>query len=285
MTSDDPTRLIHVPIGRAGSARVRYGAAMALYAQGLLSDRQLEVYREAAAHDGRDPQAVLAERGLAAPPAPPASAAIEELFDQAEEYLNALCHPGAAEVRAALARRGESSALPKGQLTPVVEHWLPVALGALREAQPSLARAIALAAPHLAWITYDGYPRAEIGEGFATGHAFASILGECAPFRAEGVDLGLFLIAPQVLYRDHNHAAPELYAPLTGPHGWRFTPGARLVLKPAHQPVWNPAFRPHATKVGPVPFLSFFVWTRDVHEVARVLPAEDWPALEEMQLG
>ncbi len=37
--------------------------------------------------------------------------------------------------------------------------------------------------------------------------------------------MGLFVIAPHVLYRDHAHAAPELYLPLTGPHGWRFAPG------------------------------------------------------------
>jgi hypothetical protein len=47
---------------------VRYGAAMALYQAGLLSEAQLEVYRETSAHDGRDPLSVLAERGLPPPP-------------------------------------------------------------------------------------------------------------------------------------------------------------------------------------------------------------------------
>ena len=87
-----------------------------------------------------------------------------------------------------------------------------------------------------------------------------------------------------MLYRDHCHAAPELYAPLTGPHGWRFGPGRPLMVKPAHQPVWNPPYPPHLTKVGPVPFLCLFGWTRDVNEVARVMPAADWPELEALRL-
>jgi hypothetical protein len=280
----DPLRLLHAPLGGAGSGRVRYGAAMALYARGQLDAAQLEVYREAAAHDGRDPLAMLAACGLAPPPPLPPDAALDALFDQAATYLGTLAHPGAAEVRAALACR---SGLPRarGKDHPGLRQWLAPALAALRMTHPTLALAIAEAAPLLPWRTYDSYPRAEIGEAFAAGHAYAPILGDGAPFQAAGVDFGLFLIAPQVLYRDHNHAAPELYAPLTGPHGWRFTPGARLVLKPAHQPVWNPSFRPHATKVGPVPFLAFFVWTRDVQEVARVLPADDWAELEGMSLG
>ena len=67
-------------------------------------------------------------------------------------------------------------------------------------------------------------------------------------------------------------AAPELYAPLTGPHGWRFAPGRPLIVKPAGEPVWNPPLQPHLTKVGPHPFLCLFAWTRDVS-----LPATRYP--------
>ena len=83
-----------------------------------------------------------------------------------------------------------------------------------------------------------------------------------------------------MLYRDHRHAAPELYVPLTGPHGWRFGPGAPLIVKPAHEPVWNDPCAPHLTKVGPVPFLCLYGWTRDAQSVAEVVPAADWAALE-----
>jgi hypothetical protein len=46
---------------------VRYGAAMALYAQGQISAEVLEVYRVASAHDGRDPAVILSEMGLPVP--------------------------------------------------------------------------------------------------------------------------------------------------------------------------------------------------------------------------
>ncbi len=46
---------------------MRYGAAMALYAQGQISAEVLEVYRIASAHDGRDPAVMLREMGLPVP--------------------------------------------------------------------------------------------------------------------------------------------------------------------------------------------------------------------------
>ncbi len=282
---DDPARLIHEPLGLPGSGRVRFGAAMALYRAGQLGDAALEVYREAAAFDARDPAAMLAERGLQPVPEAAASDALGRLFDQSCLYLNGCSHLGQDAIAAGLAR---SSNQPKPQIavsTPVIDRWLHPALAAMDAAHLPLADTIARAAPHLVWEVYAGYPRDQIGEGFLTGHSSALIVGKDAPFHAEDFDMGLFLIAPHTLYRDHNHAAPELYAPLTGPHGWRFGPETPMEVRPAHRPVWNPSFHPHLTKVGAVPFLCLFVWTRDVDAVAQVLPADDWPELEALRLG
>ena len=63
----DPARFLDAPLGQPGSGRARYGAAMALYAQGQISAEVLEVYRIASAHDGRDPAVVLREMGLPVP--------------------------------------------------------------------------------------------------------------------------------------------------------------------------------------------------------------------------
>ena len=167
----------------------------------------------------------------------------------------------------------------------VVETHLPAALETLHATHPALAAAIAASVPHLDWITFDDYPVEDIGAGFLTGNAYAIIIGQDGPIKAGDFDLGLFLVAPHVLYRDHQHKAPELYAPLTGPHGWRFAPNTPLTLKPAHAPVWNLPNAPHLTKVGPVPFLCLYGWTRDVNDPARVIRADDWPALEALRLG
>ncbi len=41
---------------------------------------------------------------------------------------------------------------------------------------------------------------------------------------------------------------------------------------------------PHLTKVGPLPFLAVFGWTKDTSHPAHVVPATDWAALEAMRI-
>ena len=282
-TLDAARAMLATPLAEPGSGRHRYGAAMTFYNAGLIGAEVLEVYRICANLDAEDPGAIIAARGLPSPTAVPEGPAqrIVALAEAIDRYLGLLRGPGVAEVRSGLAavRPFAPHPMPVTPNAVVVAH-LQSALDALEVTHPALAAAIAEAAPDLPWVTYDAYPRALIGDAFATGHAFASVVGEAAPIPARDYDLGLFLIAPHVLYRDHAHAAPELYVPLTGPHGWRFGAGLPLVAKPAHEPVWNDPHDPHATKVGSVPFLAIFGWTRDVNAAAYVIPAGDWSLLE-----
>lgn len=280
---DAARALLATPLAEPGSGRHRYGAAMTFYNAGLIRADVLEVYRICANLDAEDPVAIMAARGLTAVAASPEGPAqkIAALAEAADRYLGTLPGPGVAEVRAGLAAVRPFAPHPQPvSPNPVVDAHLQTALDLLENTHPALAAAIAEAAPHLPWVTYDAYPRDLIGDAFATGHAFASIVGEASAIRARDYDLGLFLIAPRVLYRDHAHAAPELYVPLTGPHGWRFGPGLPIVTKPAHEPVWNDPHDPHATRVGDVPFLAIFGWTRDVNVPAYVIAADDWAELE-----
>jgi hypothetical protein len=280
----DPIRFLNAPLGQRGSGRVRYGAAMALWQSGQISAEVLEVYRVTAAHDTRDPLDVLRARGLPLPEMPLKQAPMNRLYSAARDYVLSLDHPGAAEVRAGLPENpGPARAMP-ARKNAVVDRWLVPALQAAEKDQSELAAAIAAAVDQLEWITYDLYPLDEIGTDFATGHAFASIMGDNSPFAAGDFDLGIFLIAPGVLYRDHRHAAPELYAPLTGPHGWRFGAGRPLIVKPAHQPVWIPPHQPHLTKVGAVPFLCLYALTKDVNEIAEVVLSQDWAEMESQSI-
>jgi hypothetical protein len=284
----DDALLIHTPLGLPGSGRIRYAAAMRLWSQGALSPDALEVYRILSPHDATDPAALLAERRAKGPPAPATSdpvTAIRTLITESDRYLATLPGPGPAEVRARIGTTREGPVAPRPSTNPVVMAHLPTALAALMPTHPALALALHSAASHLDWITYGDYDPATIGADFLHNHAFATLIGETGTIPATEFDFGIFLIAPHVLYRDRHHAAPELYAPLTGPHGWRFHPGAPLTIKPAHVPVWNDPFRPHMTKVGPTPFLALFGWTADVNIPAMVIPAADWPALESLRLS
>ena len=279
---------LYTPLGVPGSGRQRYAAAMTLHRAGKISDAALEAYRIASPLDAQDPEELLRVVGAKRPalPDPTPTTLLQSLVHEVDRYLLTLPGPGIAEVRAGLnAVRFDPVTPAPGAENPIVTAHLQTALTALQTTHPTLAQAIAAAAPHLDWHPYDSYPVAEIGTAFATGHAFASLIFGGAPIAAEDYDLGLFLIAPNLLYRDHHHPAPELYAPLTGPHGWRFGPGRPLTIKPAHDPVWNPPNRPHLTKTGPTPFLCIFAWTADVNAPAEVIAAEDWPALETLRIA
>ncbi|MBI1172586.1 hypothetical protein GC209_14410 [bacterium] len=275
---------ISLPLGSKGSGRARYAAAMELYQSGKISAEVLEMYRISSGLDGQDPEALLADSGgMPQDPAPP-EVLVRRLIDEADRYLSGLHGPGVGEVRRKLNlwRGGAVTLCP--QVPALVAEHLGAALDGLGRTHLALAQAIAAAAPHLHWRPYDSYPEAEIGTLFAQGHSYATLMGEHANIAAQHFDFGLFLIAPHVLYRDHRHRAAELYAPLTGPHGWRFGSGTPLIIKPAHVPVWNPPDRPHLTKVGPHPFLCLYGWTSEVEALAEVLPAADWPALEALRL-
>ena len=275
-------QLLQTPLGAVGSARLRYGAAMSLYNSGFLSAEVLEVYRSCASLDGQNVLALLAEYSLSNPLA--AEAAIGRLLAEIDGYLATLAGPGIDDVRRGIAGASPIARQPPAQ-NPVVAQHLDAALQAAEAAVPSLVASISAASPYLRWITYDGYDPQLIGAEFVHGHAYTSLIGADAPIKAADFDLGLFLIAPHVLYRDNCHSAPELYAPLTGPHGWRFGVDAPLEIKPAHVPVWNEPFAPHLTKVGAVPFLCIFGWTRDVDAVAQVIPATDWAMLDALRIG
>ena len=277
---------ISLPLGGKGSGRARYAAAMELYQAGKISQQVLEIYRISSGLDGQDPEPMLAKTG-SGPVTGPASGEtlFRRMIDETDRYLATLPGPGVAEVRAALNLWRGGPVTLKPRPNAVIAAHLRDALAPLAETHLSLAQAIAEAAPYLTWKPYDSYPIAEIGEAFAKGQAYASLIGEDATIPAKDYDLGIFLIAPHLLYRDHHHPAAELYAPLTGPHGWRFGPYTPLIVKPAHVPVWNEPYRPHMTKVGPVPFLCLFGWTNDVKEPAVVLPASDWAKLEALRLG
>jgi hypothetical protein len=190
---------------------------------------------------------------------------------------------GIAEIRTALAafrRKVVPRDLPELRSRPAIGD-LDVTLQLVeRQSGAVLAAAIRAALPWLNWVTYRAYPAAEIGPRFPTHHAFASLAALYDPDYALDFDLGLFLIAPHTLYRDHRHRAPELYLPLTGPSLWRFGLEEIWQKREAGEPVWNPPFALHATRVEAVPFLCLYGWSRDVRFPANVVPAGDWREIE-----
>lgn len=208
--------------------------------------------------------------------------AIRALIAAIEDYLSPFEGPGLADVRAGIARWKDGPLRDvQPSRIPAVSH-VETALAAMHadSRAAALAKAIEAAMPFLGWTSYSPYPRDVIGGYYADNHTMASIIGSEGQIFAEDFDLGLFGFAANTLYRDHRHAAPELYAPLTGPNGWRFRSGDPLVWRPAHEPVWNEAWAPHAFRSGPLPYLCVFGWTRDVAIPAEMIVEPDWAELE-----
>ena len=147
-----------------------------------------------------------------------------------------------------------------------------------------LANQIRLSQNQLTWRIDEGLfygDDADLGSGFRNSNMHTELIGPngCV-FRDDNFSLGIFLLGPKVLYRDHNHAAHELYFNLIGPCGWRFNMGPWQDYQ-AGSIVWNPEGQIHATRTYQQPFLSVYSWTRDLNCGCQVIKADDWQEIEE----
>ncbi len=146
-----------------------------------------------------------------------------------------------------------------------------------------LKNALSAALHHLHWRVDDGgyYAHgADVGAGYAAGNMHALLVGpQTCPIKADDFLVGLFLLAPRTLYRDHKHLAPEVYLPLTGPQGWRFGPTEWQDYEAGHV-ICNAPGAAHATRVYDTPFLAIFAWLRDTSAPCSVIPADDWDEIE-----
>jgi len=113
---------------------------------------------------------------------------------------------------------------------------------AINEINASEARNIAdcllAARDDLVWVKdQDDYylPGADLGEGYRKCNLHTSLIGPngCGYYHPD-FDLGIFMLGPQTLYRDHSHAAPELYVSLSEKTGWRFDCAIKEVLEVIH---------------------------------------------------
>ncbi len=166
---------------------------------------------------------------------------------------------------------------------PVHGRDLWQAIGGMPQSLERLANALHKALPELQWRVDRGtyYEiTADVGDGYRNGNMHCELIGpHGSAFHHDDFTLGLFLLTPRVLYRDHAHRAPELYLTLLGPSGWRFDGGGWRDVPPGTI-IWNAPETSHATRVYDKPFLSIYSWTRDVHSKCRIVPRGDWSQVE-----
>ena len=124
-------------------------------------------------------------------------------------------------------------------------------------------------------------PGADLGEGYKKCNLHTLLIGpDACGHHHPDFSLGIFMLGPRTLYRDHNHDAPELYLNLSEKSGWRF--GTRDWQDfPAGSLIWNAAGETHATRVYDEPFISVFVWLENVNSPCNVIHSDDWPKIEQ----
>lgn len=155
------------------------------------------------------------------------------------------------------ASAGERSELP-GERLPVCHHNLSAALaGVAAESAPlpEIAGAIASFENRLRWARRKGASPENIQ--FYEGHANTMLIGPGGLEQRDDVMVGMSLMAPNVLYPDHNHPPEEVYLALTDGEWWnaemawtRPGPGGLI---------YNPPGILHAMRSGPKPFLALWL--------------------------
>ena len=161
-------------------------------------------------------------------------------------------------------------------LNEAIEHMQAPGLLALQQAVREAVDDLVWAEDQMKYYA----PDAEVGTGYRDGNLHTLLIGPGAcGFAHADFTLGLFLLHPRTLYRDHALAAPETYLNLSPRSGWRFGEGDWRDLGPGSL-VFNVPMAPHATRSYAQPFFSVFSWLKDIDNPCVVLPRDDWTAIE-----
>lgn len=164
------------------------------------------------------------------------------------------------------------------------EHILNEAIDGIKKSSlKEIVRCLSAAKNDLVWREDNAkYYRegADLGEGYKKCNLHTLLIGpDACGFHHDDFNLGVFMLGPRTLYRDHNHDAPELYLNLSEKSGWRFGSDDWQDY-PSGSLIWNAAGEPHATKVYDHPFISVFVWLENINSPCSVIHFNDWEEIE-----
>jgi hypothetical protein len=118
------------------------------------------------------------------------------------------------------------------------------------------------------------------GDSYRASNLHTLLIGPSnAKYYRPDFTLGIFLLGPFTLYRDHFHLAPELYVNLSPRSGWRFQ-GGEWSDYGAGSLIWNDSNEVHATRVYDDPFISIFAWASDIKSPCKIFNCDDWERVE-----
>ena len=174
--------------------------------------------------------------------------------------------PGVGEVLARLAEQDVSAGAliePEPRRLPACCHLPELTANAMMIAD-EVAAALAANEEALHWRQNPNYA----GDSAMADYAYCELIGPSGFFAGNDFLLGLMIVGPERIYRDHLHKAPELYWLLTGPTDWSHAHGPYQAHE-AGDTLWHPSNLVHATRTLHRPLLAAWAWTHDVAEPAR----------------
>ena len=124
----------------------------------------------------------------------------------------------------------------------------------------------------------------EVGKRYMESNLHTQLIGPNGSVaKSKDFMLGVFMLGPWTLYKDHSHIAPEFYLNLSNKSDWRFNFGPWQRYG-AGTLIWNPSKQIHATKVSDKPFLSIFAWLGHVNCFCKVHQSQDHSQIEQQLL-
>jgi quercetin dioxygenase-like cupin family protein len=122
----------------------------------------------------------------------------------------------------------------------------------------------------LRWKQNSNYSDELLGKGYMQSYAYCEFIGPDGFYPGDDFLMGLLILGPGRLYKDHFHPAPELYWTLTGPALWRR--GAEdFVTRPGGSTIWHAPNVVHATRTLEEPLLAVWIWTKDTAYPAKLV--------------
>ena len=147
----------------------------------------------------------------------------------------------------------------------------------------SIKESINLSLKSLRWNIDNGlyYDKdCDVGSDYLFGNMNTELIGPVnGHFKSKELKLGLFLLEPEIFYKDHKHEASELYINLTSGTKWRFN-NSEWQSKSAGSIIYNEPYKVHAMKVGKDPFLSIWCWPKNSSKKCVLVPKSDWLKLK-----
>lgn len=152
---------------------------------------------------------------------------------------------------ATVPRESRARTLPVlGWLTAAAERAPPGPLAAL-------ATAIASASATLGW--QQTYREPDVSRDFLDGYGWSEFVGRGAPVESTTLALGVLLLGPRTHYPAHQHAALELYVPLSGTARWQQGAGPFASRLPGSV-IEHASLEPHAMRTDGEPLLALYCW-------------------------